>query len=401
MHITKVLQNYLKESVADIHQKRLSCLLQTSATLLSRAKLTLTSLGHHRQGQAHVKHKIKAVDRLLKNNHLYAERIKIYQAIAAKLIGHLKMIDIIIDWSPVSNRTYYILRASLVFEQRSITLYEEVHPEEKLGNYVVHKSFLTTLRQIIPSYTKPVIITDSGFRTEWFELVLSQGWDFEGRVCNNMQYLLDNHGTWKKTKVLKPVKMNKATYIGKVLLTKVRQLPCEMYAYLGKRKNNTISHSVRKKGRKRNSPRANRRYRNQHTQPWILVTSIQYKNKLDAKAIVKRYARRMKIEHEFRTTKNAKWGLGLNQTLTCGKLRLEILLLIGTIAMLYLWLIGLASERRNLQYHYQVNTIKTRRVLSILFLGLQVIEHQPNLITFPELNTVLRHTQFEEENTYF
>lgn len=83
MNIAGLLQNYLKESVPDIHQKRLACLLQTATSLLSSAKLTLTSLGRHRRGQAHVKHKIKAVDRLLKNNNLYNERVELYQAIAA------------------------------------------------------------------------------------------------------------------------------------------------------------------------------------------------------------------------------------------------------------------------------------------------------------------------------
>lgn len=249
-----------------MHKKRLSRLLQTASSLLSQATLTLTSLGRHTKGYAHVKHKIKAVDRLLKNYYLHSERLKIYQVIAAKLIGHLNSVDIIVDWSPVSNKTYYILRTSLVFEYRATTLYEEVHPEEKLGNYAVHKIFLETLKQIIPSHTKPIIITDSGFRTEWFELVLSFGWDFEGRVCNNMQYLLDKQDDWKKINDLKPVKINNATYIGKAILTKARQLPCEMYAYFGKRKNNSDSHHIRKKGRKRNSARANRRYRNQHMQ---------------------------------------------------------------------------------------------------------------------------------------
>lgn len=68
--------------------------------------------------------------------------------------------------------------------------------------------------------------------------------------------------------------------------------------------------------------------------------------------------------------------------------------------MLYLWLLGLAAECRNLQYHYQVNTIKTRRVLSLIFFGLQVIEHQPDLITSTELNITLRCTQNVEENVY-
>lgn len=93
-------------------------------------------------------------------------------------------------------------------------------------------------------------------------------------------------------------------------------------------------------------------------------------------------------------------GPRTNQTFFRNKLRLEVLLLIGTIAMLYLWLVGLAAKRRSLQYHYQASTIKTRRVLSIIFLGLQVIEHQPNLITFTEFNTILRYAQSHEGNAY-
>jgi hypothetical protein len=61
--------------------------------------------------------------------------------------------------------------------------------------------------------------------------------------------------------------------------------------------------------------------------------------------------------------------------------RLQLLLLIGHLAIFILWLIGLAAELKNLHYDYQANTIKKRRVLSLVFLGLQIIRHQSSIIT--------------------
>jgi hypothetical protein len=63
-------------------------------------------------------------------------------------------------------------------------------------------------------------------------------------------------------------------------------------------------------------------------------------------------------------------------------------------------LIDLAAENRKLQYHYQPHTVKTRQVLSLIFPGLQVIEHQPDLITATELNRTLTYAKGNEENSY-
>jgi hypothetical protein len=316
---------------------------------------------------------------------------------ALKVIGPLSKVDILVDWSPASNHENHILRASIAFKDRSITIYEEVHPEKKLGNYSVHQSFLKRLKQIIPEHVKPVVITDAGFRTEWFQLVLNMSWDFEGRVCNNMQYLLQGQTTWRKLSSLFECPMNTPQYIGKVLLTKSSKLSCEMYSY--KEKIKTKLSTKKKKRRRGNSSKSEKRYRRQYLQPWILVTSLKH---ISAKSdtVVKRYTRRMKIEHEFRDTKDRKWGIGLNDTRTRDPKRLEILLLIGTIGILMLWLLGLATELKKLHYQFQANTTKNKRVISIIFLGLQVAHHLLTQINKNDLLNVFKYAHESENNFY-
>ena len=54
---------------------------------------------------------------------------------------------------------------------RTITLYDEVHPDKKLGNRRVQHRFLSTLQQLLPAHVTPIIVADSGFRTPFFREV--------------------------------------------------------------------------------------------------------------------------------------------------------------------------------------------------------------------------------------
>ena len=357
--------------------------MNAAKCLLSQGKLTLTSLGRHLSGPALVKHKIKAIDRLLGNKTLQTERIDIYRALATLAIGPLTAIDILVDWSSCASHRHHLLRASLVFRDRSVTLYEEVHLEKHLGQRKVHKHFLARLKRILPLHCQQVlIITDAGFRTDWFRQVLDLGWDFEGRIRANMKYSADNGTFWHYCTSLYHSATGRAQYIGYLLLSKTHPLPCHAYLYKGKY---TQKKSTKKKSLKGKRGKA---YRQSYADPWLLVTSMTQKPH-QAKHIVKKYKRRMKIEHEFRDTKDPKWGLGLNYTRTRNIHRLAILLLIGAIAMFMLWLMGLAAERQQLHYGYQANTIKSRRVLSLIFLALQVIQHDRQALAYSDLKEAL------------
>lgn len=94
-----------------------------------------------------------------------------------------------------------------------------------------------------------------------------------------------------------------------------------------------------------------------------------------------RYARRMKIEHEFRDTKDEQWGLGFRCSRTKNIRRLRVLLMLSVLAIWVLWLIGLAAEAKKFHRYFQANSIKNKRVLSLVFLGREVVKsHYFNLL---------------------
>ncbi|MFH0340675.1 MAG: hypothetical protein ACHBNF_00805 [Chromatiales bacterium] len=54
--------------------------------------------------------------------------------------------------------------------------------------------------------------------------------------------------------------------------------------------------------------------------------------------------------------------------------RLQVLLLIATLALMVAWPMGRATEITGQHRHYQANTVRDRVVLSTIFLGLKVID---------------------------
>lgn len=398
----QLLHNDLKNSLP-IHSIRLNRLMTTTSCLLSHSALSLTALGRKTKGSANVKNKIKAVDRLLGNNKLYAEKNSIYKVLAKKTIGQMKNIDVLVDWSPAGNHKNHMLRASIAFDGRSVTLYQEVYPEKLLGNYDVHKRFLNNLKQIIPEHCNVNVITDAGFRTEWFELVQVNGWEFTGRVLININYKLDGQDNWQLCSSLYEKATNIPTHIGHGVLAKDRKLECDIYLYSEKLNKQLLIKDLKLKKKKRKIKPGGcggRKYKKSYETPWLLVTSKKHHSN-NAKKIVREYSRRMKIEHDFRSTKNFKTGLGLN---FYGKLdtkqnpkRLAILLLLAALAMYVLWLIGLAAEAKKLHYRFQANTYRKTRVLSLIFLGLQIFEHCIEEITEHDIFAVLIKTQEMEQ----
>ena len=82
----------------------------------------------------------------------------------------------------------------------------------------------------------------------------------------------------------------------------------------------------------------------------------------------------MQIEESYRDVKNHRFGWSFSHAKSRDTKRLEILLLIATIANIVMTLVGQAAEAQGIQRRYQANTIKTRRVLSQFFLGKCIIE---------------------------
>lgn len=390
MHAIRLLHTLLAKSGAVKHQCRMKSLLKGVGSILQGGKLSLTSIGRHMQGTAKVKNKIKTAYNLLSNGHLHHERIAIYHSLAQSLLSGKQQIDVLVDWSPCITHDNQILKASIVLRGRSMTLYEEVHPEKKLGNYKVHQLFLNRLKLIIPKDIQVTVMTDAGFRTEWFELVRKMGWDFVGRIRSKMLFQRIGDKSWECCTSEYSFATNKPSYRGEVLLTEANQFKCLMYLYKEPQRNKPNSKKKKKLSTK------DKIYRKSAYEPWLLATSHSQdtksaddKTSIYALTIIKKYRKRMKIEHEFRDSKDPQWGIGLAYTRCVDHTRLEILLLIGYLVIFLLWLIGLATEYQKKHYDYQANTVKTHRVLSLVFLGAQVIFHHAEQITLDTLTLAL------------
>ena len=84
-----------------------------------------------------VKHKIKRVDRFLKNTYLYNEMVAIYKALAHLIIDSLPMLAIAVDWSRAYDHDYHLLRASLLVDGLSILIYNMIVEQKKKVAYKI------------------------------------------------------------------------------------------------------------------------------------------------------------------------------------------------------------------------------------------------------------------------
>jgi hypothetical protein len=370
MHVKGFLHKLLSSV---IHKKRLVTLTILVMTVLEIKKLSLTELGRGMDLPIQERSGIRRADRFLGNTKLYKDRIEIYKTISKAVVGDRLHPWIIVDWSEVPNTMNHILRAACIADGRAITLYEEVHPENKLGNPKVEKRFLTTLKSILPEACLPVIVTDAGFHNKWFTEVLKLNWDYVGRVRGRKKYSADGK-TWDSFKKLFIKATMTPKYVGEIQLCRSNALETHLYLFKNKPKGRS---SLNLNGKKRRDSNTMDQ-RKAAKEPWLLVSSLSGRSM--AKRIIKIYKKRMQIEEGFRDLKSSRYGFSFEDSHSKKQERIQILLLIAALAALIAWLTGWVIEKNKLHYQFQSNTIKTRRVLSLFYLGCQAIKRK---ITIP------------------
>ncbi len=131
------------------------------------------------------------------------------------------------------------------------------------------------------------------------------------------------------------------------------------------------------------------RARRKGREPWLLATSLSPR-RWSARRVVRAYEKRMQIEETFRDLKSHRWGYGLQYARSGSTKRFENLLLLTTLAMIATWLVGMAAKARDLTRHFQANTIKTRNVLSVFFLGRRVLKSHRLSVTRLELRNAAK-----------
>lgn len=368
MQHTELLHKILQESQAVKHKTRLNSLMSVVSSVLKGSALSLTSLGRHMPKEIKPRSRIQEVNYLLSNGHLQGERLGIYAAINRWMIGDEKLVFIAIDWSSVVAHEQHVLRASMLRKGRSITVYEEIHAEKELGHAEVHQAFLTHLKSVLPDGCEVCLIVDAGFRTDFYMQVETNDWGYVGRLLSTMYYSPREEENWRWCPELYEQASSQPETIGAVMLTKSRR--CQSHLYLYKRLE-AQAHREGKSLRKIKHGKKEKEYKNAAKKPWLIASSLA----ISAEKIMAIYRKRMKIEHDFRDSKDPRWGLGLRESRSKDPSRLTLQLLIGFLASFLLWLIGLCLEKKELHRDFQANSIRHKRVLSLIFLALEAIKN--------------------------
>lgn len=391
MHALRILQQRLRSHCPQVHLKRLGALLACVAGALQGQRITLTELGRALPSRAQVKHNIKRVDRLLGNPQLGCERFTVYQAIAHWLLEQQRRPVIVVDWSDLTtDRGWQLLRAALPVGGRTLTLYEEVHPLARFANPRVHRVFLVRLKALLPKGTIPILLTDAGFRAPWFKAVSRLDWQWVGRIRNRDHVQRAATTDWNPCKTLYPQARLRPQSLGPYQIVRSNPVACQLYLVRQPRRHR---HHLSLFGQR---VRCNQSLKQAaaNREPWLLAASpgLAYAS---ASQIVALYRQRMPIEEGFRDLKCERYGLGFALNLSHKPERLAALLLIAMLALFILWLIGSAASARCAQKHYQSNTQRKRRTLSLIYLALLILRRNAEHFSSHELLTPLKNLRLD------
>jgi len=385
MHAQKVSHKILNNACPWMHQNRRTALAEIVLAAISERRLSVTGLGRAIDSDAREKHCIKRADRLIGNEHLYREFPDVFSSFARLIINNAKRPVVLVDWSDLDPyKKHYLLRASVAVDGRSLSLYEEVHGLANKEKPAIHRLFLNKLKSMLPEGCKPIVVTDAGFRTPWFRLVESMGWDWVGRLRNRHLVRAGEDEVWFRSKDLYEKASPTPKYLGQMQLTRQSPVLCHFVLYKGKPKGRSKMTCLGERARSIQSEKCAQRER----EPWLLVTSLPATSKL-AKKVVNIYSARMQIEESFRDVKSVRFGIGFELNLTRSRERLQVLLLVAMIATFVLWLLGMAARTSQQHLQYQANTVKDRHVLSAIYLGLRVAFDRRFEFTLGELSSVI------------
>lgn len=369
MHAVQLLHTHLQEACPEIHTKRLHTLIAAVCTLTRACCLTVTALGRALDSATSAKHNIKRIDRLVGNPHLLCECPRLYGALTKWLITGIDQPVILVDWSDLTpDRQWQLLRAAIPVGGRALTLYEEVHPLKRLGNRRVHRAFLKALQQLLPKDMTPILVTDAGFRTTWFQQVDALGWCWVGRIRGRDYVRYVDTPAWVSCKQVFAQATQHPKTLGLAHIVRSNPTLCTLHLVRRPKRGRTQKSRFGQPVRCRHSQKNAARER----EPWLIAASTGVDESC-AKQVMRLYRQRMQIEEAFRDLKCVRYGLGLSLCLTRDPHRLQLLLLIGALALFVLWLTGCAACANQQHLQFQSNTTRNRTVLSVIYLAMLIL----------------------------
>ncbi len=373
MRASQVLQKCLPHSLSRMHALRERALLRSVEALLRGRRLTLMDVARSWPDATRVRAPLKAFDRLLSNRHLQAERTAIDREMARWLLRGRQPV-ILIDWSDLKpDKSWCLLRAAVPVGGRTLTLLDMVVPGREQGAPGPEKRFLQQLAALMPEAATPTLVTDAGFRTPWFRAVSAMGWHWVGRLRGRTQVkpksAPDTLDQWVDSRQLHVLASPTPLELPPMLTNRTAPIECRLVVYAKSRKGRTNPNRRQpgKLSRATMSLKAAARER----EPWLIMASPELQAP-SARQLVKLYARRMQIELGFRDVKSHRYGQGLEDSLTRQGTRLQILLLVSTLASFVSWLAGLGCEATGIDQWLQPHRT-TRKLYSTMRVGREAL----------------------------
>lgn len=345
MRASRVLQKCLPETLERMHALRERALLSAVEAVLQGRRLTLIDVARSWPEADRVRPPLKAFDRLLGNRHLHAEGETIHREMARWLLRGPQPV-IVIDWTDLkADKSWCLLRAAVPVGGRTLTLLDMVVPGKEQGAPGTEKRFLQRLHALVPDGVRPVLVTDAGFRTPWFRAVSALGWHWLGRLRGRTQVkplgVEDHIEQWVDCRQLHVLASQTPRELPLMQTNRTDPLTCRLVVYAKARQG--------RKHRNRRCPKqvarstSSRKASAREREPWLIVASPDLAEP-SARQLVNLYARRMQIECSFRDLKSHRYGQGFEDSLTRSGPRLQILLLVSTLAAFASWLAGLGCE---------------------------------------------------------
>jgi hypothetical protein len=344
-----------------IHAKRMNAIFAAVGALLRCGSVVGAKLGRSIATSTSHKHGIKRVDRLLANRKLHLELDRLYAVLASLVLRREKRPVLLVDWTDLGANQSNAITAALALNGRPVTIYAQVYSIGELSSHAAHKRFLAGLAGVLGPGVRPIIVADAGFHAPFMKLVLSKGWDYVCRVRGRI-YVGAEDGSWgMAAKAFHRHARRTPIDVHKGVLGQTKGLfPTRLV--LADLRSPRAKEPPRVRGRRMRAVRAVKRAH----EPWLLATSLQADS---AKRVLALYGLRMQIEAGYRDLKSARLGWGLEHSRARGLARQAVQLALAAIAAYVVIVAGLAAEQLGLERHFQANTVRGRRVISLPMLG--------------------------------
>lgn len=367
----QLLHDHLSAYCPDIHNTRLQSVMDVSAAIRGSKRLTLTEIGRALDSDSDIKHRIKKVDRLEGNKHLYGELDSLYTGLSNYVFKYLiqnKDIPLIIDVCCLKDTSdIQMLSAEIATKGRSIPLYREVFGKGELKGRA--EAFIEKIMHCIPTERTVLVIMDAGFGDAWFGAIESANWYWLVRARQGKSVKLSKNDDWQDVgKLFSSVGSRGKNYPNAFITQKINR-PCRIIT------KDSTKQSQRKKPKKlpRDYNAGRGGYQRSAKEPWILATNLPEEFKTTQ--VINFYKKRMQIEESFRDVKSHQFGLGGRDIRTRCLFRWGVKMLLAAIAQIMLWIIGIIGHSQGFQRKFQANTVKDKKVFSYFYLGKLIVEH--------------------------